>query len=311
MLSWRRPGCQKSSCGDVRCVKTWTANQNQPRHIRQAQLLLGKARLLVHQRKTKRRRSLTRLADYDVPMIRFLDVQYFAAGLLPGSLVIISAWVVASALNFNMRTPVNTDVFAPVVTGIRLVDWVLMLLMGVPIIYLVSLVRSGKPPMDEIERIVNTMRVNGSLLVVFLSELFFWILIVVFRRIARWAKGKEQHFPLLDAGLMLTILLSSCALLTALPLVITPTIMRFYESIPQVYGGGQPLRVTMLVDSQKVPEELLPSGTNQTPERASITKPLCLVFQTTDFYIVASDCSRNPPTWVINPDNVYAVTKAP
>lgn len=264
-----------------------------------------------------------RLAQYDVPIATLINAQYFTAGLVPGFLLLLTLYVIISALKFDHeKKPLQwilTNFLAAITIAIFLIlfylggDWFRETLAGpgswinlvfiIPLgelclwISIVILRRKGafseilNLPLKRMQKYYDQLTSNPepslknvALLLIASFLGLFWVIIII------WLVGY-----LLFLALMLLIYI---------PLE-SPAV---YDQIPQAYGGGKPLTVQLYVDSQQVPAELL-DQTNVTVVQGSPaqTVPMNIIFKTSTEYIVdpIGDSSRR--AWVLKADAVYAL----
>lgn len=257
--------------------------------------------------------TAARLASFEVPMMRLLDIQYFAAGVFPTLLVLLTTTVFYLAWKHHVSLS-SLSWLGP--------DWAFLLLVfllvAIPSLWGVAAGKSGRSPLDVSQLLVERTVKDGSIWFLLLAELLLWALLIAGRTL--WARVRyiktnwddkgsmREAFIPFDWGCASLIVYSLAFVVFLIALrVIVPTIGTVYDSLPQTYGGGRPIHVEMQVDGQKMPSELL--VVSATP--GNMTKPLCLLLQTSDYYIVTQECTDGSRVWVVDSDNVFAVSRVP
>lgn len=249
------------------------------------------------------------LAQYDIPIKSFIDAQYFAAGLVPGLLFWLTAFVAFLAWNFNPRINDNRS---PVKRR-----WYLANVLAVISIVILFVMPS---------QIWVKYYPTGLLFIILFGELSIGILIVLLKGETR--KWKEW-FTALDTRknfvsklpvdgrwfiwyvvvFFYFVILFTVAIYTLILVPFSGPIV--YEQLPQAYGGGKLQPVQLYVDSQKVPSELLDANVSMAHGLPARTIPLYLIYQTSTEYVVKPINLSEQRVWALKPDVVYAVVVNP
>lgn len=240
--------------------------------------------------------TAARLASYGIFGIKFFDAQYLAAGLIPGFILLVTAVVVISAFHHNPLRP----------TGEKSSAWKWAhVVFWVPVGVMIIAIFLFREWFDEFW--VKAKFVNMPIAFV-LGEFAMWILIVGFKNkiITSWFKGRSLGVfsIILSIGYIMYLLIFALIALILMPLVG----IQMYAEVPQAYGGGKLLAVELYVDPVKVPRELLADRPKAEALNPARTRPLDLLFRTSDEYIVAVPEYGNRRAWVIDAAAVHTVT---
>lgn len=254
------------------------------------------------------------LNQYGVPATRLADIQYFVAGMIPGILIWVTAFVAILAWSFHPYIE-NEDSRFSSTPRWTIANVIFYSLFGIMII--TSLLF---PVVTGIEWEDTNL---GRALLIGLGELGLWIFIVV---IKNWRSVMEeleeflrvmkkdifaQTIGFLSMRIIFPILFAGLAIIYARSLI-----WEFYLSIPPAYGGGKSLQVVLIVDENDVPEELLSYETSSGSDSKSRTVPLNLIFRASSEYVVTTiDTDNQTPgenetkqAWMIDAGAVYSLT---
>lgn len=262
-----------------------------------------------------------RLDQYGVPTSKFIDAQYFVAGIMPGLFLWLTILIIVIAYRYVAYTKVTkadgrirpkartTWNIARVIFAVVVLTWVLL----------------GTVLEDRYYELWESTYPIGGICVIVFGELSLWIFVVVLRNwrdcwreiipvenkptVTKWEKF-NRFINSLQTGFFFVILPATFTMLFIILMFIfiVPLSWEAYMSIPQAYGGGKPLTVVLYVDDSKVPTELLDTDPKSDMSLLPCTIPLHLVYRTSTEYIVAPIIEDGEQQgWVIEASAVYAL----
>jgi hypothetical protein len=246
-----------------------------------------------------------RLDQYGVPTSKLVDVQYFVAGIVPGILLWITVFVVFSACRFVAYTVRDNGKFRATANWTRM-RW---LFVAVTTIWVLPMLFFDEASLEWYEY-------ANRWLIVVLGELSLWIIIIELRNWRHVWQGikpfgenliERLSSVLLSIVVVIVIIIYPVVFTLSTPFYAGPLTWDLYMSIPQAYGGGKPLEVILVVDREKVPDELLDTESGTDITSPSRTIPLDLIFRTSTEYIVIPGEGKQQQGWMIHSSVVYTL----
>ncbi|HYR91049.1 MAG TPA: hypothetical protein VE422_43735 [Terriglobia bacterium] len=245
-----------------------------------------------------------RLAEYGVAVTRFVDAQYFIAGVAPAALLLLTLAVICSAMRYRgksdrLRTFNRMALVFTVLAGVGVITAVVNAVLN----------RFWKLDFLAAESwfdLYVAMSFRAAL-----GQVALWVLIAGLRSglFTKLWKEFRTRDGVVEATQMVSVFLLILGVTAGLMVYGTyGAIARFYTKIPQSFGGGKVLRVQLYVEREKTPAALLANSDVEKPGLV-YTVPVSLVFQTADSFIVdAGDGAGR--VWILDARIVHAVVSS-
>jgi hypothetical protein len=241
-----------------------------------------------------------RLADYGVSVTQLVNAQYFIAGVAPGALFWLTVLVGWSAYRRGARHA-NREAQYRVGVVVLALFFVLFLLELADVALRRFADRRVLGPQSWLDVYV------GTLLRITLAQAGFWYLIHGLRTRFFLELAYSLRHGRHDSGVaqatLLVVLMAGAMMYRSYR-----ESVGVYAAIPQAYGGARPLRVRLYVERSGVPAELLATGAGAgEPSALAYTRPVDLVFQTSDAFIVDPLHDGGRRAWTVYARAVRAV----